>query len=101
MTSIEPLKHIGVTLKLKQSQSEVLPRLSTRMVISGLSGVGKGVLTMQLLLNQKFYRGCFDRIYYFSQSAKVDSNLKGFETYCKEELGQKMKALYVITLSNN
>ena len=94
MTSIEPLKHTGVTLKLKQSQSEVLPRLSTRMVISGPSGVGKGVLTMQLLLNQKFYRGCFDRIYYFSQSAKVDSNLKGLETYCKEELGQKEPCLY-------
>ena len=94
MTSIEPLKHTGVTLKLKQSQSEVLPRLSTRMVISGPSGVGKGVLTMQLLLNQKFYRGCFDRIFYFSQSAKVDSNLKGLETYCKEELGQKEPCLF-------
>ena len=89
MTSIEPLKHTGVTLKLKQSPTEALPRLSTRMIICGPSGVGKGVLTAQLLLNPKFYRGCFDHILYFSQSAKVDSNLKPLRKYCEEELGQK------------
>ena len=94
MTSIEPLKHTGVTLKLKQSSSAVLPKLSTRMIVSGPSGVGKGVLTCQLLLNPKFYRGCFERIFYFSQSAKVDSNLKPLQQYCKEELEQKEPCLY-------
>ena len=91
---IEPLKRAGVTLKLKQSPTDVLPRLSTRMIICGPSGVGKGVLTVQLLLNPKFFRGCFDRIFYFSQSAKVDSNLKPIEAYCKDELGQKEPCLY-------
>ena len=94
MTSIVALKDTGVSSKLKQSPTEVLPKRSTRMIICGPTGVGKGVLTMQLLLNPKFYRGCFDRIYYFSQSAKVDSNLKGLAKYCKEDLRQKEDCLY-------
>ena len=89
MPDVEPLKGTGVTLKLKQSPTDILPRLSTRVIVCGPSGVGKGVLMMQLLLNPKFYRGCWDQIMYFSQSAKVDSNLLPLKRYCQEELGQK------------
>ena len=75
MPTVDDIKHTGPQLKHKQSKTEILPRLSARVVIAGPSGVGKGVLTMQLLLNPQFYRGCFERIFYFSQSAAVDSHL--------------------------
>ena len=75
----QDIKHTGPVLKHKQSKTEILPRLSSRICVAGPSGVGKGVLVMQLLTNPEFYRGCFERIYYFSQSAKVDSNLLGLK----------------------
>ena len=62
--------------------------------MAGPSGVGKGVLVMQLLTNPEFYRGCFERIYYFSQSAKVDSNLLCLRTYCEKKLGQTEECLF-------
>ncbi len=91
---VEDIKHTGPQLKHKQSKTEILPRLSARIVVAGPSGVGKGVLTMQLLLNPKFFRGCFERIFYFSQSASVDSNLRPLEKYCREELGQEEPCLF-------
>ena len=56
------------------------------MIISGPSGSGKGILTSQILLEH--HRGKYEKIYYFSGSAKVDDNLKPLEKYCFEHLGQ-------------
>ena len=81
MPDVVDIKNVGVVLKHKQSKTEFLPSLSARLCVAGPSGVGKGVLVMQLLTNPEFYRGCFERIYYFSQSAKVDSNLLGLKSY--------------------
>ena len=94
MPAVEDIKHTGPQLKHKQSKTDILPRLSARIVIAGPSGVGKGVLTMQLLLNPQFFRNCFERIYYFSQSAEVDSNLLPLKAYCEKELGQEEPCLY-------
>ena len=94
MPKVEDVKHTGPILKHKQSKTEILPRLSSRICVAGPSGVGKGVLVMQLLTNPEFYRGCFERIYYFSQSAKVDSNLLGLKAYCEKELGQTEECLF-------
>ena len=80
MPVVEDEKHTGPVLRHKQSKTEILPRLSSRICVAGPSGVGKGVLVMQLLTNPEFYRGCFERVYYFSQSAKVDSNLFGAQS---------------------
>ena len=60
----------------KQSPSDFLPKLSARIIISGPSSSGKGVLCANLLLNPKLYRGCFDKIYYASGSSKLDHSLK-------------------------
>jgi hypothetical protein len=93
MPEVQDIKHAGPVLKHKQSKTEILPRLSSRICVAGPSGVGKGVLVMQLLTNPEFYRGCFERIFYFSQSAKVDSNLLGLKAYCEKELGQTEECL--------
>ena len=90
MPEVQDIKHAGPVLKHKQSKTNILPRLSSRICVAG---VGKGVLVMQLLTNPEFYRGCFERIYYFSQSAKVDSNLLGLKAYCEKELGQTEECL--------
>ena len=94
MPEAQDVKHTGPVLKHKQSKTEILPHLSSRICVAGPSGVGKGVLVMQLLTNPEFYRGCFERIYYFSQSAKVDSNLLGLKAYCEKELGQTEECLF-------
>ena len=94
MPTVEDIKNTGPQLKHKQGKTEILPRLSARIVVAGPSGVGKGVLVMQLLTNPEFYRGCFERIYYFSQSANVDGNLLGLKAYCEKELGQTEECLF-------
>ena len=94
MPEVQDIKHTGPVLKHKQSKTEILPRLSSRICVAGPSGVGKGVLVMQLLTNPEFYRGCFERIFYFSQSAAVDSNLLGLKAYCEKELGQTEECLF-------
>ena len=49
MPEVQDIKHTGPVLKHKQSKTEILPRLSSRICVAGPSGVGKGVLLMQLL----------------------------------------------------
>ena len=69
--------------------AEVLGPLPHRMIISGPSGSGKGILTSEILL--KHMRGKFKKIYYFSASALHDGNLKPLEEYCEKHLGQGKK----------
>ena len=94
MPVVEDVKHTGPDLRHKQSKTEILPRLSSRICVAGPSGVGKGVLVMQLLTNPELYRRCFERKYYFSQSATVDSNLLGLRAYRERELGQTEECLF-------
>ena len=93
MPTVEPWKG-GIQLKLKQSPTEILPRLSTRCLIAGPSMCGKGVLMSSLLLDPAHFRGCFDHIIYCSQSAAVDDNLIPLKKYCEETLEQKEPCLY-------
>ena len=65
---------------------KVMPEPSLRMIISGPSGSGKGILLSELLL--KHYRHKFAKIYYFSASALLDDNLKPIQKYCEKHLGQ-------------
>ena len=66
--------------------ADVLGPPPLRMIISGPSGSGKGILTSQILLEH--HRGKYEKIYYFSASAKVDDNLKSLENYAFEHLEQ-------------
>ena len=69
--------------------TDVLPAPPLRMIISGPSGSGKGILASEILL--KHHRGKYEKIYYFSASALVDDNLKPLQKYCEEHLGQDSK----------
>ena len=80
MPEVQDIKHTGPVLKHKQSKTEILPRLSSRICVAGPSGAGKGVLVMQLLTNPEFYRGRFERIFYFSQSAKSRFQFTGSQS---------------------
>jgi hypothetical protein len=83
-----------MALELKQSKSEFLPKLPVRAIVAGPSGAGKGILVSKLLLDPRYYRDKFERIYYISQSAKVDHNLKPLKRYCEDQLGQKEECIY-------
>ena len=52
---------------------------------------GKSNLVVQLITNKSFYRSCFDRIYYFSASADLDSGLLPVKQYCELELDMDPK----------
>ena len=71
-----------------QSRTEILPKLPARLVVASPSGGGKTVLITQLLLSPNFYRGAFEKIYYFSASATVDANLIPLKKYCEDHLDQ-------------
>ena len=73
---------------VSQSRSDILPKLPARVIVASPSGGGKTVLITQLLLDPNFYRGKFEKIYYFSASATVDSNLLPLKAYCEEHLEQ-------------
>ena len=64
----------------------VLPDPPLRKLINGVSGAGKGWLTSEILL--KHHRGKYEKIYYFSGSAKVDTNLAPIVEYATKHLNQ-------------
>ena len=76
----------------KQSPYDHLPSLPLRGIIAGPSGSGKGQLTHAMLMD--FYRGCFDRIHYFSASADLDPSLLPIKEYCEKELEMKDECLH-------
>ena len=90
MVSVVPSK--TAKHNFKQSPYEHLPSLPMRGIIAGPSGGGKGVLTHAMLMD--FYRGCFDRMHYFSASADLDPSLQVIKEYCEKELEMKEECLH-------
>ena len=84
MAKVEAVKQRK--FKFRQSPTEHLPKLPVRCIVAAPSSGGKSNLVVQLITNQAFYRGCFDRIYYFSASADLDSGLLPVKRYCEDEL---------------
>ena len=62
-----------------------LPDPPFRFGFVGVSGSGKGVAMLDLLL--RHYRGCFERIYLYSPSASIDKGWDPLRKYISEELG--------------
>jgi ABC-type transporter Mla maintaining outer membrane lipid asymmetry ATPase subunit MlaF len=63
----------------KQCKHGTVPNLPLRGVILAPSGNGKTVLLANLIL--KVYRGCFERIYVFGPSVKVDQTWEAVKQY--------------------
>ena len=58
---IGPIKAKVAEIKFKQSKSEVLPGLPLRALALGNSGNGKTNLIANLIIDDRFYRGCFEK----------------------------------------
>jgi hypothetical protein len=62
-----------------------LPDPPLRFGFIGVSGSGKGVAMLDLLL--RHYRGCFERIYLYSPSASIDKGWDALRNYVEQEHG--------------
>ena len=79
--------HPGPTFAAKKGHFSHLglPDPPFRVAFVGVSGSGKGVAMLDLLL--RHYRGCFERIYLNSPSASIDKGWDPLRKYISEELG--------------
>ena len=84
MVSVKPIKGIHENV-FKQSQHEHLPRCPLRGLLCAPSAGGKSVLATNIIL--EFYKGVFDKVFYFSASADLDPALSPIRKYCIQELG--------------
>ena len=84
MVTVKPIKGIHENV-FKQSAHEHLPRCPFRGLLCAPSAGGKSVLATNIILD--FYRGVFDRVFYFSASADLDPALVPIKGYCVQELG--------------
>ncbi len=75
-------------IRFKQSKSDVLPRLPIRALCLGNSGNGKTNLIANLIIDDRFFRGCFEKIYWFSPTAKIDDALDPVREYIDTRLNQ-------------
>ena len=74
--------HDHPTFQNRSANVENLPDLSLRFCFAGVSGAGKGVCMLDLLL--RHYRGKFDRIYLYSRSATLDKGWDPLRKYVEE-----------------
>ncbi len=84
---IGPLKD-GYKVETPQSNSENVPRLPMRVVALGPSSSGKPNLLVTLLTDDRFYKNKFEKIYWISPTARVDSSLDVLREYVKKHLKQ-------------
>ena len=64
---------------------DVVPPTSCRLFITGTSGSGKGILTLDLLT--RIYAGCFQRIIVLSPSVHLDSAWQPVKHYVHSVMG--------------
>ena len=76
--------HPAPTFEAKKGKFAHLPDAPTRFAFVGVSGSGKGVCMLDLLL--RHYRGVFERIYLYSPSVHLDKGWEPLKKYCETEL---------------
>lgn len=79
--------------KYAQSRFDALPRTPFRILVSGKSASGKGVLTVNAVTD--FWRGCFDNIFVFAATTHVDSTWKAIEHYVLREIRPSNRAPFM------
>ena len=62
-----------------QSRFDHVPRTPFRILVSGKSASGKGVLTVAAVTD--FYAGCFDNVFVFAATVHVDSTWRSIEHF--------------------
>ncbi len=85
---VGPIKAKVTEISFRQSKSDVLPRLPIRALALGNSGNGKTNLIATLITDERFYRGSFEKIYWFSPTAKIDDALDPVREYIDTRLNQ-------------
>ena len=80
----------------KQSDNKILPSLPMRSLIIGPSASGKTYLLNKLITD--YYKGCFERVYIFSQSINLDSTYNPIKHMQKDI---KKEDLYFDTFNEN
>ena len=81
--------HPHPTFEDRKASFAHLPDLNLRFAFVGTSGSGKGVAMLDLLV--RHYRGVFDRVYLYSESATIDRNWDPLRKYVEKELGVDQK----------
>ncbi len=69
-----------------QSRFKQLPKVPFRVLCSGKSASGKGVLTVNACT--RFYRGCFKKVFVFAATVHVDSTWQTIAHYAYRHLNQ-------------
>ena len=77
----------------EQSRFAHMPKVPYRLLVSGKSASGKGVLTVNMVTN--FYRDVFERIYVFAATAQVDSTWQTIAHYAYRNLQQGRKGRFM------
>lgn len=71
--TIEPIPTSKDNIKQpKAAEKEVIPRITSSVILNGSSGSGKTTLLANLLTKKEFYKGFFDRIFLISPTGKSD-----------------------------
>ena len=76
--------HPSPSFDVKPGHFAHLPNPPLKFGFIGVSGSGKGVAMLDLLL--RHYRGCFERIFLFSPSATLDKGWDPLKKYVASEL---------------
>ena len=76
---------------IKQSPSEMMPKVPCRGLIAGPGGSGKSVALTSMILDRDKYRGVYSRIYLWTPSIDIDDSWEPVKRYIRNELGHDEK----------
>ena len=76
---------------IKQSPSEMMPKVPCRGLIAGPGGSGKSVAMASMILDRDKYRNVWSRIYLWTPSIDADDSWEPVKRYIRNELGHDEK----------
>ena len=85
---IGPLKTRVKEIPFPQGASEALPALPLRCLVIGNSGSGKSNAISTLIVDPRFYRDKFEKIFWLSPTALIDDALQPVRDYVEDHLEQ-------------